>query len=439
MFKDHSQASGPTSDAATALQGNFRALDAHQLILALQQARRLTISLLDDFASALKGLEIDPQRYPEVNPPLWEFGHVAWFQEYWTLRNPQRHHGVQYRHDKPHLPSQLDQADQLYNSAVISPDTRWHVDLEPYQIVRDYLIRMDVQCRDLICAELPTSTNALYFYRLSLAHELMHIESFVTSAQSLGFRPASSLRSLSFPINIYEPVNRQPQHDPNPRSVQSTTLRVPAQLVAVRPSPTGFSFDNELPGCQWQINDFEIDAELISHQQFAQFVHDGGYQNSAYWSADGQQWLAAAGNTGDTAQPCYWRTTSKGIERCWFGQWTVVDGAMPMLHVNLYEAQAWCAWAGRSLPTEAQWLAAANAGMRWGSAWEWTMDAHLPFTGFDPHPYQDYSRLWFGDHQLLKGASWITPMPIHDQHYRNFFRPHRNDIAVGFRSVKGPN
>jgi len=398
------------------MSNNFRFLNAPQLLIAMAQARLVTVGLLDDFASALRGQEIDPQCFPEVNPPLWEFGHVAWFQEYWTLRNPQRDRGVHALPDQPHLPSNLDQADQRYNSAVIAPTTRWQIDLEPYQAVRNYLIQTDLLCRSLIQAENPQGSDALYFYRLVLAHELMHAESLITSAQSLGFE----LRSLT------QPCESAPQSAPH----QAGYIHVLPTDFSIGPSPSGFSFDNELPGQRWKIDAFEIDSHVINHGQFADFVADGGYQNPVYWSAQGRQWLSQS-----EGRPRYWRSSPKGIERCWFGQWSCVDSALPMTHVNLYEAQAWCAWAGRQLPTEGQWLAGAQMGMVWGSAWEWTQDPHLPFSGYARHPYRDYSFPWFGDHQILKGASGFTPGAIHDLHYRNFFRPHRNDIPAGFRSV----
>jgi EgtB-related family protein len=104
--------------------------------------------------------------------------------------------------------------------------------------------------------------------------------------------------------------------------------------------------------------------------------------------------------------------------------------------LTAYEAEAWCRWAGRRLPTEAQWECAAltQPQFSWGQAWEWTASRFEPYPGFMPHPYRDYSAPWFGTRRVLRGACPATsPMLAHPR-YRNFFEPQRCDVFAGFRS-----
>jgi gamma-glutamyl hercynylcysteine S-oxide synthase len=106
-------------------------------------------------------------------------------------------------------------------------------------------------------------------------------------------------------------------------------------------------------------------------------------------------------------------------------------------HLTAVEAEAWCHWAGRRLPTEAEWERAAvqqPQAFEWGHVWEWTSSNFGPYPGFDAHPYRDYSAPWFGSHRVLRGASFMTQPRMRHPRYRNFFMPHRNDIAAGFRS-----
>jgi EgtB-related family protein len=112
-----------------------------------------------------------------------------------------------------------------------------------------------------------------------------------------------------------------------------------------------------------------------------------------------------------------------------------LDPDAPALHLSGHEAQAWCRWADRRLPSEHEWsLAARDARFAWGQVWEWTASPFAPFHGFEPHPYRDYSQPWFDGRPVLKGGSFATAPFMKDPRYRNFFLPGRNDVFAGFRS-----
>ncbi len=111
-----------------------------------------------------------------------------------------------------------------------------------------------------------------------------------------------------------------------------------------------------------------------------------------------------------------------------------------MLHISAHEAQAWCRWAGRRLPTEAEWETAALCAaaddqvFEWGEVWEWTSSPFAPYAGFVAHPYGDYSQPWFDGRPVLRGASFATAPHMKHPRYRNYFPADRDDLFAGFRS-----
>ena len=147
-------------------------------------------------------------------------------------------------------------------------------------------------------------------------------------------------------------------------------------------------------------------------------------------------WLARAALT----HPLRWRPAPERAER-WeqrvFDRWQPLDPSRPVIHVNAFEAEACARWAGRRLPTAAEWeVAARQHGFAWGgSVWEWTADDFLPYPGFAPGPYRDYSQPWFGSHRELRGGAFATPARLHHPAFRNFFLPQRCDVFAGFRTA----
>ena len=106
--------------------------------------------------------------------------------------------------------------------------------------------------------------------------------------------------------------------------------------------------------------------------------------------------------------------------------------------LNAYEAEAYCLWARRRLPTAVEWehAAVSDKNFTWGhSVWEWTASAFTPYPGFQPGPYREYSQPWFGDHRELRGGAFATHARMHHPRYRNFFQPQRSDIFAGFRTA----
>ena len=368
--------------------------DAAYLATGLQDARRRTLGLLDACAAALG----DTLRIPystQFNPPLWEVGHVAWFHDLWIARNPQRQRGEAADPDCTRPEGRLAGADALYNSSVVPHATRWDLPLPPLAATREYLAASLAETLTLLASE-PQTPEHLYFYRLSLFHEDMHAEAGAYMAQALDIPLPAQLRPWERPL----PAARE--------------LAVAATHWRLGYHGTSFAFDNELVAHEVTLRPFSIDSSVVSWRRFLPAVEAGA-----------------------VAAPRYLRRTESGWQARRYGAWESVNPDAAALHVTWDEAQAWCEWAGRRLPTEAEWECAAmtQRGFEWGDAWEWTSSRFAPFAGFIAHPYRDYSRFGFEEHRyVLKGASRATDPRMAHPKYRNYFTPERNDVHTGFRS-----
>jgi ergothioneine biosynthesis protein EgtB len=400
-----------------------RTADARALAQYLRASRERTLALLDAYEAALGPLLAVPCT-PQLNPPLWEAGHIAWFQEFWLARNPQRRLGVQAEPQAARGQALLPQADALYNSSVVAHDSRWHLALPDLQATRAYLqVTLD-QTLALLAAE-ATDDAALYFYRLALFHEDMHGEAAIYMAQALGIALPPALSGD-----------------------QAARASGPAQLLPLEAGDWtlgytghGFAFDNELEPHRVHLGAYAIDDQPVSWRRYLPFVEAGGYLDAQWWSGPGWQWLQAGQGAAVLAGPRYLRQVSQGQgakvwEQCRFGHWQALDPDAPACHLSYFEAEAWCRWAGRQLPTEAQWEQAAMTypDFHWGEVWEWTSSTFSPYPGFAAHPYRDYSAPWFGDRLVLRGASRVTSAHMTHPRYRNYFTPERNDIHAGFRT-----
>ncbi|MHB1122934.1 MAG: selenoneine synthase SenA [Ramlibacter sp.] len=382
---------------------------------ALLAARQRTLSLADDVRAGLGAAYPGIAYAPELNPPLWELGHVAWFQEWWIARNRERALGVACDPAHERAPSLLPQADGWYDSSRVAHRTRWELPLPGAQATRDYLDRSLSQTLDLLDA-LPADADddALYFFRLAAAHEEMHAEAAIYMAENLGI----AVRAEA------------------PPEVQAAAveLEVPAQRFRIGSDGAGFAFDNELQSHGVALEAFRIDARPVTWARFLPFVEAGGYERRECWSDAGWDWLGRQ----PRRHPVRLRRARSGWEQRRGGRWLPLARLQAAVHLTAHEADAWCRWAGRRLPTEAEWECAAVTlpGFCWGHVWEWTASSFDPYPGFAPHPYRDYSAPWFGSRRVLRGASHATAPALAHARYRNFFEPHRSDVFAGFRSSR---
>ncbi|WP_229423104.1 selenoneine synthase SenA [Telluria aromaticivorans] len=393
---------------------SFRHLGPRELDLALQDARRHTLALFDALAAAGYGEAAQVPHLPILNLPLWELGHIAWFAEWFVLRE-----ALSSKPGDAVKPSLQARADDWFDSNTVAHGTRWALALPDPVAIKEYCGEVLDQVRDRL-AHTPDEDAALYPFRLVLAHEDMHGEALLYTLQTLGAAAPAAIAAMAANVGV---------------APACAEIACAGDFLRGGDQSRGFVFDNEKQAAPCRVAPFAIDAGLVSNSAYLAFMRDGGYQCPVYWSDAGRAWLALE----QRVAPRYWQREAAGDAwrtNC-FGSAATLDPAEPVRHVSLYEAQAYCSWAGRRLPTEEEWECAAGSGQpgfRWGELWEWTASPFHPYAGFAPDRYLEYSAPYFGSRQVLRGASFATPMRLRSPHFRNFYTPGRDDIFSGFRT-----
>jgi len=392
---------------------SFRNASPAQLAADLRDARDYTLALFERFQSA--GLD-DPAKVPYlviVNPPLWELGHTAWFSELFILREAATSHP-----SAAQRPCLLEGGDRWFDSNNVAHATRWTLDLPDTATIKQYAGEVLQRVLEKL-AHTPDDPVALFPFRWALAHEDMHGEAFAYTLQTLGLTAPPMLASL--------PKLPEPSIQPRDLVFESTTFQLGSHYARE------FVFDNEKWAHPVHLPAFSIRSALVTNREYQQFMQAGGYDNRAYWNEAGQAWLDASKRNA----PRYWQRDGNGWRCERYGMLIAPPDNEPVRHISMHESQAYCRWAQRRLPSEAEWEFAAMSGQqdfRWGELWEWTSSPFLPYAGFAAEMYLEYSAPWFGTHQVLRGASWATRERMRSARYRNFFRPERDDIFSGFRT-----
>ena len=435
---------------------NNARLSSTDIIQMVFETRKRTLDLVADLSDE----QMIGPLLPIVNPLLWEIGHVAWFQEWWVLRH--------LRKQKPIFEG----GDTLYNSAEVAHNTRWELRLPSREKTLDYM-RLVLSCVNDTMSSKDPSEEEVYFHLLATFHESMHDEAFTYTRQTLGYPPPR----LNTAPGEQSPAYTQGGPMPGDVEIPGGTF----MLGATGDIP--FVFDNEKWAHHVSIQPFRIGRAPITNAEFAAFVEEGGYRYRKWWSESGWDWREKTG----AEHPTYWQRESGGrwLQRR-FNEWLPLIEHHPIIHVNWYEAEAYCNWAGQRLPTEAEWESAASgeptrdgctsagrkrrfpwgdepptpnrANLDWsaggcvdvgtlplgdsafgcrqmiGNVWEWTATDFRPYPGFVIDPYKEYSQPWFENHKVLRGGCWTTRSRLIRNTWRNFYTPDRRDVWAGFRT-----
>lgn len=430
-------------------QTNITEKMVNALINDIKNARKRTLELVD----GLDQQQIIGPQLDIVNPLLWEIGHVAYFYEFWILRH------------RDGANSFLGNADQLYDSINIAHEDRWALPLLSLHETKTYM----QQVQNAVIRRLQNGNTEqldIYLTRYAVFHEDMHTEAFTYSR-----------RTLDYPVPLFTDsiVDDERYHA---GSLEGDASIAGGNYLLGAEQNTGFCFDNEKWSHPVAIKPFAIARAATSYQQYAEFVDDGGYSKQQFWDEKGWSWL----QTNKATKPNGWKKESNGnwlIKH--FDQWLPLRPHAAVVHINWHEASAYCRWAGRRLPTEAEWELAASGSPEninekkrypWGNetltenhanmnsramcsidvaalpagdsaygcrqmlgnVWEWTADTFTPYPGFKADMYQDYSQPLFDQTKVLRGGAWPTRSRMIRNTWRNYYGADRNDVFAGFRT-----
>ena len=417
----------------------------------VRDTRKRTLQLI----AGLDDKQMMGPRMATINPLRWEIGHTAYFYEYWILR----HHLGE--------PPLLRQADALFDSISIAHDERWDLPLPEIPDVLAYMQAVE----NRVCEHLdnaPADPARDYLTQYAVYHEDMHTEAFTYTRQTLGY-PPPVLDTLA------------PATDSGAGLAGDADIPGGSFMLGAPPD-SGFVFDNEKWAHHCEVAPFRIARAAVSNREFAAFVDAGGYANRHYWGDDGWTWRTQTG----LEHPVYWRRDGDGWQQRRFDIWYPLPPHAAVVHVNWHEAQAYCRWAGRRLPTELEWevaaagqptsdgkgLAETKRYFPWGetaptaelanldgyalgtidvgalpgsdsafgcrqmigNVWEWTDTTFGPYPGFTPDMYADYSQPLFGQTKVLRGGAWPTRGRMIRNTWRSYYGPDRNDVFAGFRT-----
>ena len=394
--------------------------------MLLAEARERTLRLIEPVAVA----DLERVHSTLMSPLVWDLGHIAAFEDLWLCH---RAGGLE-----PLCPELMD----VYDATETPRARRGDLPYLRHAEALDFLATV----RDRALAVLERAEPSPV-WEMVLQHEHQHNETMLQTMQ------------LAEPGVVVPP---RPARTPIALERSQRMVRVEAGAFAMGAAGNAFAYDNEQPRHEVDLPAFEIDRLPVTNGDYLAFVADGGYARRELWSPGGWAWRSEASVT----RPLFW--TADGRERS-FERVEPIDRNMPVMHVSWFEADAYARWAGKRLPSEAEWEKAA-AGTRAepgtcnvdqlaygplpagafprgasahgvlgliGDAWEWTASEFRGYPGFRAFPYREYSEMFFGQgYRVLRGGSWATRPSVARRTFRNWDFAERRQIFCGFRCAR---
>jgi gamma-glutamyl hercynylcysteine S-oxide synthase len=348
-----------------------------------------------------------------MSPLVWDLGHIAAFEDLWVCREA----GLDML--RPDLVEVYDAAETPRALRGDASYLRRGEALDYMQSVRERTLSVLGRLSGFIS-------------ELLVRHEQQHDETMLQTLQLAR-------------QGVFAPARRERQAG---GVAAAGAWRIDGGRFALGAGGEGFAYDNERPRHAVELGPFEIDRAPVTNAAFSDFVADGGYDDRRLWSEGGWELRRREG----WERPLYW--TADGAARS-FDRVEPLDPELPVMHVSRHEAEAFCRWAGRRLPMEAEWEVAAArngderghldqldfgpgaAGPLVGDCWEWTTSEFTGYPGFRAFPYREYSEVFFGQgYGVLRGASWATRTRVASVTFRNWDYPRRRQIFAGFRCAR---
>jgi ergothioneine biosynthesis protein EgtB len=353
----------------------------------------------------------------DVSPPKWHLGHTSWFFETFILLP----HVPDYARYNPSYPFVFNSYYESFGARVIRTN-RGNLSRPTVEEVYQYRRHIDGAMEELL--GMPISDELKMLTVLGLNHEEQHQELLATDIKYiLGHNPL-------FPTykEIPNPVETGPPSD--------ESILIKEGMYNIGYNGNEFCFDNERGYHAVFLPAFKIAKELVTNAQYLDFIEDDGYRKHEYWHAEGLDWI----KNNNISAPLYWHWID--------GRWHYYNASgiqplkldEPVMHVSYYEASAFAAWKGLRLPTEFEWEAACHQ-FDWGSRWEWTGSAYLPYPDYmrAAGPVGEYNGKFMVNQMVLRGASIVTPPGHSRPSYRNFFHPHLRWQYTGIRLAQSIN
>jgi gamma-glutamyl hercynylcysteine S-oxide synthase len=362
---------------------------------ALREVRGRTLSLV----APLDDEQLNTVYSPILSPLAWDLGHIANFEELWLV---QRIGGREPLHGE---------LGRFYDAIENPRKIRGELPILRDAELRAYMADVRERTLDVLESveidadvEDPLLRDG-FVYEMLLAHELQHNETMLQLLQLVdGYElpPQFATEHIS------------PRIPGTSASGQVEMVRIGVGQHEIGAPGRGFAYDNERPRHAVELDAFEIDRTPVTNGAYVRFIEETGAEPPLYWARDGEEWADSARGRRDPLDPAH-----------------------PVIHVSWDQADAFARWAGKRLPTEAEWEAARPHLDGVGHGWEWTSSDFLAYPGFEAFPYREYSEVFFGDsYRVLRGSSWATHPRVARPSFRNWDLPQRRQVFSGFRCAR---